>query len=85
MLPLETGRGLYSGMSGMGGGAGKTGSCEAGIVAGPCDFGLMGESFFGGCGLIFEGTAATLGIEGRAFLLSCGTKRGPSFVFGLNK
>ena len=85
MLPLERGRGVYSGRSGIGGGAGiplGTPVLATAPENGPWDFGRDGSGFFV-VGRYVAGTEEMLATVGRFVFSPGATGRGPNFCFGL--
>ena len=85
MLPLESGLGVYSGRSGIGGGAGMplgTPLASTAPETGPCDFGRDGSGIFD-VGRYVAGTEEMLATVGRFVFSADTTGRGPNFCFGL--
>ena len=84
-LPLESGRGLYSGLSGIGGGVGRAlFNRGKGVSCGLAGF-SRGCSCFLMLNLYVAGIDETGATDGRFALSPAVTGRGPSFTFGFKK
>ena len=84
MLPRDTGRGLYSGPSGMGGGSGRAfAGVGADPIEAPSEDSLDGSCFFI-VGLYVAGIVDTPAVTGRLVFSAAATGRGPSLTFGFN-